>query len=71
MTRSTLLRKNHPTLLLIKKRTSIEATGGLLSKNVAIFTRKHVLKSLLNKVAEWVLNKIENSETSKVFFFSS
>ena len=31
-TRSTLFSRNHPTLLLIKKRRSTDATGGLLSK---------------------------------------
>ena len=46
MTRSTLFSRNHPTLLLIKKRRSTDATGGLLSKNFAIFTTKHELKSL-------------------------
>ena len=48
MTRSTLFSRNHPTLLLIKKRRSTDATGDLLSKNFAIFTRKHVLKYACN-----------------------
>ena len=46
MTRSTLFSRNHPTLLLIKKRRSTDATGGLLSKNFAIFTGKHICWSL-------------------------
>ena len=46
MTRSTLFSRNHPTLLLIKKRRSTDATGGLLSKNFAIFTGKHMCWSL-------------------------
>ena len=56
MTRSTLFSRNHPTLLLIKKRRSTDATGCL--KNFAAFKKfrnihkkTHVLKSLLNKVA--------------------
>ena len=49
MTRSTLFCRNHPKLLLIKKRRSTGATGGLLSKN--IHQKTLVLKSLLNKVA--------------------
>ena len=40
MTRSTLFSRKHPTLLLIKKRRSTDATEGLLSKIFAIFTRK-------------------------------
>ena len=46
LTRSTLFGRNHPTLLLIKKRRSSDATGGLLSKNPAIFRRKHMCWSL-------------------------
>ena len=42
MTRSTLFSRNRLTLLLIKKRRSTDATGDLLSKNFAIFTRKHM-----------------------------
>ena len=42
MTRSTLFSRNRLTLLLIKKRRSIDTTGELLSKNFAIFTRKHM-----------------------------
>ena len=51
MTRSTLFSRNHPTLLLIKKRRSTDATGGLLSKICNIHKKTQVLKSLLNKVA--------------------
>ena len=36
--------RNHPTLLLIEKRRSTDATGDLLSQHFAIFTRKHVLR---------------------------
>ena len=46
MTRSTLFSRNHPTLLLIVKKRSTDATGGLLSKNFAILTRKRVCWSL-------------------------
>ena len=42
MARSTLFSKNHLTLLLIKKRRSTDATGDLLSKDFAVFTRKHM-----------------------------
>ena len=44
MARSTRFSRNHPTLLLIKKRRSTDPTRDLLSKNFEIFTRKHVLK---------------------------
>ena len=40
MTRSTLFSRNHPTMLLIEKRRLTDATGGSLSKNFAILTRK-------------------------------
>ena len=46
MTRSALFSRNHPTLLLIKKRRSTDATGGFLAKNFSIFTRKHICWSL-------------------------
>ena len=42
MTRSTLFSRNRLTLVLIKNRRSTDATGDLLSKNFAIFTRKHM-----------------------------
>ena len=42
MTKSTLFSRNRFTLLLIKKRGSTDATGELLSKNFAIFTRKRM-----------------------------
>ena len=56
MTRSTLFSRNHPTLLLINKRRSTDATGGFLSKKFFVKVRNvhkktPVLKSLLNKVA--------------------
>ena len=41
MTRSTLFNRSYPTMLLIKKGRSTDATGDLLSKIFAIFTRKH------------------------------
>ena len=64
MTRSTLFSRNHPTLLLIKKRRSTDATGGLLSKKFAIFTRKQMCWSLFFNFIEifwnWnLLNFIE------------
>ena len=46
MPRSTLFSRNHPTLLLIKKKRSTDATGALLSKSFQIFTRKHMCWSL-------------------------
>ena len=46
MSRSTIFSRNHPTLLLIKKRRLTSATGGFLSKNFAIFTRKDQCWSL-------------------------
>ena len=49
MMRSALFSRNHHKLLLVKKRRSTDATGGLLSNNFTMFTRKHVLESLLNK----------------------
>ena len=58
MTRSTnLLNRNHPTLFLIKKRGSTDATGGVLQKKIFVkisqYSQKKnpVLKSLLNEVA--------------------
>ena len=38
---------------ILKKRRWADATGGLLSKNFEIFTRKHMcgMKTLLNKVS--------------------
>ena len=53
MTRSTLFSRNHPTLLLIKKRRLTDATGDLLLKKLRnIHKKTHVLKSHLNKAAD-------------------
>ena len=49
MTRSTLLNRNNPTLLFIKRRRSRDATGDLLSQNFAIFRRKHIVEEGLDQ----------------------
>ena len=51
MSRSMIFSRNHPTLLLIKKRRLTDATRGFQSKKFVKLTRKTpLLKSLLNKL---------------------
>ena len=58
MTRSTLFSKNHPTLLLVKKRKSTYATGGFLLRKLFVKISQYSqekntrVKSLSNKVAD-------------------
>ena len=65
MTRSTLLSRNHPILLLVKKRRSTDATGGFLLKKLFIkilqYSQENTcVKSLLNKnfiIKKWLPQK--------------
>ena len=78
MSRSTnIFSRNHPTLFLIKKRRSTDATWGFLQKkkkalrkNFAIFTRKHLCWSLFQiKKTRTQMFSCEYWEISKNTYF--